>query len=97
MKTISVQLPARVLKRAFSPSLTRCGPRLNLLLEGIRLFLFGTVRDVFSGLIDDSAYQQVALGREISVVFTTQGPLVYRCRAKHTWDSASPGSPVSNR
>jgi hypothetical protein len=100
MKTFSTQLPARVLKRAPSPSLTRGGPGPNLLLEGIRLFLFDAVqnlRAVFCGLIDDSAYQQVALGREISVVFTTQGPLVYRCRAKHAWDSASAGFPVSNR
>jgi hypothetical protein len=39
---------------------------------------FVAVRAFVSGLIDDSAYQHVSLGREISVVFTSNGPLVYR-------------------
>jgi len=36
------------------------------------------VRAFLSGLIDISAFQDVSLGREISVVFTSNGPLVYR-------------------
>jgi hypothetical protein len=36
------------------------------------------VRAFLSGLVDDSAYQDVSLGREISVIFTSNGPLVYR-------------------
>jgi hypothetical protein len=36
------------------------------------------VRAFVSGLIDDSAYQHVSLGREIFVIFTLNGPLVYR-------------------
>jgi hypothetical protein len=39
---------------------------------------FIAVRAFVSGLIDDSAYQQVSLGREIFVIFTSNGPLVYR-------------------
>jgi Protein of unknown function (DUF1232) len=41
---------------------------------------FRGVRFIFSGLLDNSAFQEVSLGREVSVVFTTNGPLVYRCR-----------------
>ena len=47
---------------------------------------FRGVRFLFSGLLDDSAFQQVSLGREVSVVFTTNGPLVYRCRADKSAD-----------
>src|SRR5260370_20132543 len=39
---------------------------------------FVAVRAFLSGLIDNSAFQDVSLGREISVVFTSNGPLVYR-------------------
>ena len=39
-------------------------------LANLRTFLFG--------LVDRSAFQDVSLGREISVVFTSNGPLVYR-------------------
>jgi hypothetical protein len=39
---------------------------------------FVAVRSFVSGLVDDSAYQHVSLGREISVIFTSNGPLVYR-------------------
>src|SRR5260370_5994473 len=44
---------------------------------------FVAVRAFVSGLIDDSAYQQVSLGREISVVFTSNGPLVYRAEGNN--------------
>ena len=40
------------------------------------------VRAFLSGLLDDSAYQEVSLGREISVIFTSNGPLVYRLETK---------------
>ena len=36
------------------------------------------IRTLASRLIDDSAYRDVSLGREISVTFTSNGPLVYR-------------------
>ena len=36
------------------------------------------IRTVESRLFDDSAYREVSLGREISVVFSSNGPLVYR-------------------
>jgi hypothetical protein len=36
------------------------------------------VRAFVSSLVDDSAFQDVSLGREISIIFTSNGPLVYR-------------------
>jgi hypothetical protein len=48
---------------------------------------FRGVRFLFSGVLDNSAFQEVSLGREVSVIFTTNTPLVYRCRP----DNASDG------
>jgi hypothetical protein len=39
---------------------------------------FVAVRVLVSRLIDDSAYRDVSVGREISVIFTLNGPLIYR-------------------
>ena len=36
------------------------------------------IRTLASRLIDDSAYRHLSLGREISVIFTSNGPVVYR-------------------
>jgi hypothetical protein len=36
------------------------------------------IRTLESRLIDDSAYRDVSLGREIAVIFTSNGPVVYR-------------------
>jgi hypothetical protein len=36
------------------------------------------IRTLASRLIDHSAYRDVSLGREISVIFTSNGPVVYR-------------------
>jgi hypothetical protein len=102
MKTISIQLPATILKRVRGPSPIDCGPISTLLVKGIRLYhnlssVVQRIRVVLSGLTDKSAYQQVSLGREIFAVFTAQGPLVYRCRPNHARDSASADSPEANR
>ena len=37
----------------------------------------------FSGSIDSSAFQDVSSGREVSIIFTSNGPLIYR------WDGNS--------
>jgi Protein of unknown function (DUF1232) len=54
---------------------------------------FRGVRFLFSGLLDNSAFQEVSLGREVSVVFTTNAPLVYRCPADNTADG--PATPIA--
>jgi hypothetical protein len=54
---------------------------------------FRGVRSLFSGLLDNSAFQEVSLGREISVIFTTNAPLVYRCRADNASDGLTPAIP----
>ena len=39
---------------------------------------FRAVRVSLSGPIDGSAFQEVSLGREVSIIFTSSGPLIYR-------------------
>jgi hypothetical protein len=84
MKAITVQLPARLIKRILFPG---AGPpralgHRALLIEGASrrcLFtFFRSLRAVLSGGLDSSPYDQVSLGREVSVVFTSQGPVVFR-------------------
>jgi hypothetical protein len=54
---------------------------------------FRGVRFIFSGLLDNSAFQEVSLAREVSVVFTANAPLVYRCRANNATDG--PATPIA--
>ena len=42
---------------------------------------FRVVRVFLSGLVDRSPFQKVSLGREVSIVFTSNGPLIYRWEA----------------
>jgi hypothetical protein len=86
MKAITVQLPARLIKRILFPG---AGPPRALgyralLIEGAGrrcLFaFFRSLRAVLSGVLDSSPYDQVSVGREVSVAFTSQGPVVYRYR-----------------
>jgi hypothetical protein len=44
---------------------------------------FRAVRVFLSGLVDSSAFQEVSLGREVSIVFTSNGPLIYRWEANN--------------
>ena len=50
------------------------GPRLSRSAHGF----FRAVRVFLSGLVDRSAFQEVSLGREVSLIFTSSGPLIYR-------------------
>ena len=54
-----------------------------ILDEGHRLrraahSFFRAVPLFFSGSIDSSAFQDVSSGREVSIIFTSNGPLIYR-------------------
>jgi hypothetical protein len=40
--------------------------------------LIWSLHTALAGLIDSGPYQQISLGRELSVAFTSQGPIVYR-------------------
>jgi hypothetical protein len=62
-----------------------------IFVEGFRLSrnalsFFRSVRVFLSGLADSSAFHEVSLCREVSIIFTSNGPIVYRCEAN---DSAS--------
>jgi hypothetical protein len=53
---------------------------------------FVAVRSFVSGLVDDSAYQHVSLDREVSVIFTSNGPLVYRAAMNNDVQNKPAGS-----
>ena len=85
MKTAYIQFPAPSSRRGAVP--IPSGGSAASSVERIRRHrdwysFFRSIRIVLSGLVDRSAYQQISLEREISVVFTSQGPVVYRCGAK---------------
>jgi hypothetical protein len=42
---------------------------------------FITIRAFVCSLVDDSAYREISLGRETSIIFTVNGPLIYQPRA----------------
>jgi hypothetical protein len=46
-----------------------------------RVSFLAAVRALVRRLVDDSAYHEVSLRREISVIFTANGPLIYQPRA----------------
>jgi hypothetical protein len=46
-----------------------------------RVSFFAAVRALVRRLVDDSAYREICLRRETSVIFTANGPLIYQPRA----------------
>jgi len=44
---------------------------------------FPAVRVFLSGLVDSAAFQEVSLGREVSIIFTSSGFLIYRQEANN--------------
>ena len=102
MKAINVQLPARLTKRILFPGAARPRPALRprLIIEGSGrrcwYTFFRSLRAVLSGMLDSSAYDQISLGREVSVAFTSQGPVVYRYGRNSAIDSVS-AMPKTNR
>ena len=51
---------------------------------------FRAARVFLSGLVDSSAFQEVSLGREVSIVFASNGPLIYRVRGEITANNGKP-------
>ena len=49
---------------------------------------FSAVRAVLSHLVDSSAFEEISSGREVSVIFTANGPLIYRWESKNQNPSA---------
>jgi hypothetical protein len=77
-----------------SDTIPSCRAALSVILdEGYRLScsahsFFRAVRTFLSGLIDSSAFDNDSLGREVSVVFTSNGALIYR------WESNNEKPPA---
>jgi hypothetical protein len=89
MKTISIPPPAPICMSAFrSDTIPPCRAAPSVILdEGYRLSrsahsFFRAVRVFLSGLIDSSAFHNDSLDREVSVIFTSNGPLIYRWESK---------------
>jgi hypothetical protein len=57
---------------------------------------FWAVRVFLSGLVDRSAFQHISLNREVSVVFTSTGPMIYRCEMNNTTKTDQGLPPVTN-
>ena len=82
-------LPAPICASAFRSDTTpprQAAPSV-ILDEGYRLSrnahsFFCAVRVFLSGLIDSSAFHNDSLGREVSIIFTSNGPLIYRWESK---------------
>jgi hypothetical protein len=81
MEAISIELPAGIAK-PISAGCPRTSVDPKLLIKRCRercwCRLFRFVQAILNGLVDSSPYQQASLGREISVAFTSQGPVLYR-------------------
>jgi len=45
--------------------------------------LFGTLRGLTSSLLDSAPFRQISLNRELSIVWTSNGPLVYQSRSNN--------------
>jgi len=85
MKTTSIPPPAPIWMSAFaSDTILPCRAAPSVTLdEGYRLSrsahsFFRAVRVFLSGLVDSSAFQDVSSGREVSIIFTSNSPLIYR-------------------
>jgi hypothetical protein len=95
MQNISSPLPAPIRMSAFSShTILPCWAAPSVILdEGYRLSriahsFFRAVRVFLAGLIDSSAFHNNSLGREASVVSTSNGPLIYR------WESNNEKPPA---
>lgn len=81
-----------------SGALPPCGAASSTILdEGHRPSrsvhsFFHAVRVFLSGLVDSSAFQEVCFGREVSIVFTSNGPLIYRWEANNGEQRETAGS-----
>jgi hypothetical protein len=89
MKAISMPPPAPICASAFrSDTISPCQAAPSGILDrGYRLSrsahsFFCAVRIFLSGLIDSSAFHNDSLGREVSIIFTSNGPLIYRWEPK---------------
>src|SRR5260221_1350676 len=95
MKTTSMPAPASVSTPAFRAETVLPGdPASSIILEerhgvsrNTRRF-FSAVRAVLSHLVDSSAFEEISSGREVSVIFTANGPLIYRWESKNQNPSA---------
>jgi hypothetical protein len=95
MKTISSHPPAPISVFAFGSDTILPGPAAPsvILDKGGRLRhsahrFFRVARVFLSGLIGSCAFHNYSLGREVSVLFTSTGPVIYR------WESNNEKPPA---
>jgi hypothetical protein len=95
MKTTSIPPPAPIFKSTSASGAVPLGlPVISIVSdeEGRRSrdarSFFSAIQAFLSGLVDGCAFQDLSLGREVSIIFTSNGPLIYR------WESNNGKSPV---
>src|SRR5260221_6697034 len=94
-KTVSVPPPAPSCMSPFRSDTilpSRAAPSV-ILDEGYRLSrtgqsFFRPIRTFLSGLVDSSAFQDVSSGREVSIIFTSNGPLLCRWESNNEQPTA---------
>jgi hypothetical protein len=90
METISSPPPAPISVFAFASDSILRGPTAPSIIldKGGRLShsahrFFRVARVFLSGLIDSCAFHNHSLGREVSVLFTSTGPVIYRLESNN--------------
>jgi hypothetical protein len=102
MKATNVQLPARLAKRILflgaGPPQAAGHAKLLVKGRGHRSWytFFRSLRAILSGVLDSTPYDQISVGREVSVAFTSQGPVIYRYGRNSAVDSV-PATRETNR
>ena len=95
MRTTSMPAPAAICTPVLrSETVPPCCPAPSIILdERHRLSrkapsFFTAVRVFLTNLADKSAFQELSSGREVSIIFTSNGPLIYR------WESNNGNPPT---
>jgi hypothetical protein len=88
MKATSIPPPASICASASAAdAVPHCGASTPIILdEGHRLVrtaqsFFRAVRIFLSDMMDSSAFHEISSDREISIIFTSNGPLIYRWKS----------------
>jgi hypothetical protein len=90
-----IQIPAPILTPEYEFGALLLQPPVSSIIskEGVRRernthSFFSAIRAFLRRLVDDSAFRDVSLSREISIIFTANGALIYR------WESNNNKPPV---
>ena len=85
-----IQIPGSILAPEFKSGAVLLQPPTTpiILKEGARRernthSFFSAIRAFLCRLVDDSAFRDISLSREVSIIFTGNGALIYRWESNH--------------